>query len=826
MALSASVFAAGLTPNVVQAQSQSFPDAASTEQMLADQLIAMAWMAFGREAQPRPDQLQRARVLLDMAAELSPDDEGMWELRVALGHGLQDQSYQIDALTNYLRLQPKDDVAQLQLIQAQLSSIESLDIYLAKLERMLRAEGGEGILSAPLRSRLASMAAQSAQEIGDPKRSAGWLGYALKLDPVNPDAARMIYQLALDRGGSARQQGAALVNLLKASPIDPGVRASLANLLMQEAVYTQALEQYGVAMTLVPMQARMEMMTQYALCLIAADEEDQVQPLLLELQLFLKQMQDAQNPAVVDETLDDAEPEAISLDDLPGLPPSLEMARLILMEKVNPVAAADAFERMKAASGVIEDAEERQELLDQLIWVGAVFGQGTEWVQGRINQLEAEDETGRLASGWLALRRGETAAAVEMFESLGEDNYFARLGLASLPDLDEEAKAQAYQEIIWDSPSSMAAVVCAHRLNKMRVSITPTSQGVPLRSLVDDVPKQMWTPAFSVSPWIRMKMTATPGSFGFLQPMRARVNMFNATRFPLALGPGGAMTPVLMVSCSPSMRNEPMGPLSPTFFSLGRRLTLPPGEGITIDVRLDRFHLGQLTAQYPTEPVTFSATGILDPRAQADGSILPGSMGGVSSVSSLMARGTQATPSNLQLWIKDVDSTDSTSQALAIARLLAVAGQPAESTEALELRDKVRDTISQRYPNFDRLLQAWTVRFMLPDEEGDPVSQRVIDLAQRSDDPLVRIVYLVMNVDAVDAPALTDAIRHDNPTIRSFAEAMRTGFEEDAMRLAESQGEALPSEPLIDDGGADPLGPILAPSQPSSDSPSDAPWLP
>lgn len=812
MAVMASVW----TVPAADAQDLAFPDSATTEQMLADQLVAMAWMSFGQESAPRPDQLERARVLLDMAAELSPDDEGMWELRASLARSLEDQALLIDSLRNYLRLQPKDDVALLELIQARLSGIEALDKYLETLERFLRAESASQF-SAPLRSRLATLAAQAAQEIGDSERSAAWLGYAVKLDPVNPAAAQMVYQMTIDREGTPRQKGTALVNLLKASPVDASIRIELANLLMQQAVYVQALDQFNVAMDLVDMQSRLELITQYTLCLIASGREDEVPPLLLELQLFLKQMADSQNPdLVVDE---DEEPEPPSLDDLPPLPATLEFARLILMHEVNPVAAQESFQRLQDASEATEDPEVKQDLLKQLVWIGAVFNQDPVWVQKRIDALGPEDEQAQLAAGWLALRSGDSQAARSIFEALGDDDIFARLGLASLPGLDEDQRAQAYQQMVWDNPASMGSIVAARRLHKMGKPISPTGQGVPLRVLVDDMPRQLWTPALTVSPWVRLQVSVSPGSFGFMQPMKAKVTVRNATRIPLSVGQGGAILPTLMVSCSPSVRNEPLDRLPPTFFGVGRQLTLPPGGSMQTEIRLDRFGMGQLVANYPAVPISFSASAMLDPRPLPNGAVTIGPLGASAYVGSLLARGMPATPSNLQLWMKDLDGTDPAVRALAIARLLTIARQPAESTESLDFRNKTRDLISERYPSLDSNLQAWTVRFMLPDVDGEPVAPRVIDLAQRSDDPLVRIVYLVMNTSSPDSPALTDAIRHDDPTIRTFAQALKTGLEEDA-KLAADAGTEPDAEDSPFGDSFDPLAPVTPLPE------SDQPWMP
>ncbi len=830
LALITAVLICALLTPASWGQDLGFPESATTDQMMADQLVSMAWALFGREAEPRPDQLERARVLLDMAAELNPDDEGMWQLTMSLARAQDDQKLLIKGLGNYLRLEKDDDAAQLEYFKTRLGSVEALDDYLESLERMLRSPKAEA-LSAPLRSRLATLAAQAAQEIGDDKRSVDWLGYAVKLDETNPEAAKMVFALTMEREGAPRQQGAALVNMVKASPVDPSVRIALANLLMQQGVYAQAVDQFSLSMGLVDTPTRLGLTNQYALCLIASGQEDKVPSLLLELQMFLKQMADAQDPDLSVDAEDAEEPP--SLEDLPPIPPTLEFVRLILMHDGNPVAAQNAFQRLREATAAIEDEQEQQDSFAQLTWVAAVFNQDPAWVSQRISLLDPDNEHARLASGWLALRDGDTQAARDTFQSLGTDNMFARLGLASMPGLDDQQRAEAYQQIVWDDPGSMAGIVAARRLHKMGRLVNATGDGVSIRILVDGLPRQLWTPALTVSPWVRMKLRVSPGSFGYLQPMMGHVSIRNATRVPLSVGPGGAVQSVLMVICSPSIRTEPLGQLQPTFFNMGRRLTLQPGASIEADIRLDRFDLGQLSSFNPNATITFSAAAILDPRPLPTGGIVPGPLGANYSVGSLQVRGQPATPNNLQLWIKDLDGTDPAVRATAIARLLVVARQPAETTEAQDFRAKVSELVSQRYPTFDPVLQAWAVRFMIPDEDEEPVSRRVIDLAQRSDDPMVRIVFLVMNADSPTSPLLTDAIRHDDPTIRAYAQAMKLGLEKDAEREAES-GDDHTGHGHDDSAGtqptdSDPFDPFdpFAPIDPLETTPSlDDPWLP
>jgi len=799
-------------------QDLSFGEHQSTEQLMADQLVAMAWRAFGQVQEPRPDHLTRAKILLDMASKLNPHDEDMWELNASLARTMEDQPMLVESLRNLLRFRNHDDAAQLELIKAMLSSKESLDDYLESLERMLNAERASQ-LSSSLRSRLGTLAAQAAQEIGDTKRATDWLAYAVKLDPVNPDAAQMTYQLTVDRGGSVRQQGAAMVGLLNASPVDLSVRAGLADLLMKQGVYSQAAEQFKVAISLSDAQARFSLLPPYAMCLIASGQEDMVPSLLLEIQYFLKQVADSQNPdrdLAVDPLV---EPEAQAL---PPLPYMLEFTRLILMDGRNEIAAKESFSRMREGAAWMEDDEQKQAALSELVWIGAVFKQDVQWVNQRIESLPADDVKVKLARGWLALHEGDTESAGTLFRELGPEDVFARLGLASMPGLDDEQRAQAYQEVVWADPGSMGAIVAALKLQQMGEEVAATGEGVSLRVLMDNQPKQLWTPALTVSPWVRMKMRVSPGRFDYLQPMNAQVTIRNNTRLPLSVGAGGAVQPVLMVIISPSIRSEPLGQLQPTFFNMGRRLTLEPGESIQADIRLDRFDLGQLTTMYPTTTVTFQATAMLDPKPLPNGGIIPGPLGASHGVGSLQARGLPATPGNIQLWVSDLDGTDPAVRATAISRLLTIARQPAEGIEANDMRSKIDELISQRYPTFNSLLKAWTIRFMLDDQDGEPVSRRVIELAERSDDPMVRVVYMVTQVDSPTSPALTDAIRHENPIIRDFAEALKTGLTLDEQRRQEQEQEQAAGS----DSLTTPSDPFGSQTQPDLSPSLDDPWMP
>ncbi|MCG8403104.1 MAG: hypothetical protein MJA84_16155, partial [Firmicutes bacterium] len=141
-------------------------------------------------------------------------------------------------------------------------------------------------------------------------------------------------------------------------------------------------------------------------------------------------------------------------------------------------------------------------------------------------------------------------------------------------------------------------------------------------------------------------------------------------------------------------------------------------------------------------------------------------------------------------------------QMRSIARLVRVNPESLGDQLDMETVNTIVDTVQTKYVDFDPVRQAWTIMF-LPNRVSAPESAArfndVFELALRSDDPMVRLAYLITHVVEPTDAAITDAIRHENEVISAFGRAWRTALQqrkeamEQAERDAAAEGDAAQS---------------------------------
>ena len=218
----------------------------SPGELVADHLTRMAIQTLAGQSQPRSDQFARARILLDLAIQLCPDDTQLLRLRAELARRNGDRPALRRMLQRYCRLVPEDDAAQLDLITASLDGRPTL-AERAKVVRRLLDEKGADQFTDPLRSRLFSYLAAVAREVGDDEQTLAWIKRAVSLDPSNKEAAVLALRLVESRKAPPLAVGTAMLLLVRADPLDAQSRLGLAQLLLSQGAYADAAEQYEVA---------------------------------------------------------------------------------------------------------------------------------------------------------------------------------------------------------------------------------------------------------------------------------------------------------------------------------------------------------------------------------------------------------------------------------------------------------------------------------------------------------------------------------------------------------------------------------------------------
>lgn len=760
-------------------ESTAVPEAARTasaeaRDMMAHQLTLLMSASLADDAsqqpQPRPDQLQRARTLLDMALALSPDNAAYWALRTELAERMDDAPGHRHALNRYVALRPEDDAGQWRLIQSHLRTMQTLDQRLARAENMLRSRSGRQF-SRPLRSRLATYAAQAADELGRPDAFTHWLSQALALDAANPEAAAMTYRLAMQRGVNMAQVGSAAINHVVAAPADPQARLALARVLLSQAAYTQAASQYETAATLTRQNLSIDAYADWALALAAAGQQGQALSMLGELEASSRNTNGNGEGAAADA----------------ALPVELEMLRLAVLHtgSTEGERGANSYRLLHEQlnqrieqSRTEHDAPTAQtsQARADLAWAQLLFNREPDAAAEIVEQLSeadnsAADRLPRLRA-WLALRRGRHDAAREAMTEQAEHDPFALLGLAELAKTPGDQR-ELLEQVVERSPNSLAGLLAAQRLRAMGQPAAPTRLGRALVARMDQQPGHLWQPALAVSPWAELTLAVQPTTARYLESIHATLTVRNTSHIPLTFGTGQGIPQRVLLSVTPTVNGEPLAQPEPVVVNIGRRLRLDVGEAVSTEVRLDQGELGALLMQRPYETVVLNVTAILGPQPTPSGGFTARPEGDTDRIRSIAVRSRALEEATLDRWIDAAAQANAPEQMRALARLihaLPVLDEPST-------RQRISETINDAFPQLDALRQAWVARMLPRTEDGRQAFRRTFDRLERTDSPMVRIVYLARHVNDPNDPVLTASLRHDNRTISAFAAALRKGLE-------------------------------------------------
>ena len=783
-----------------QQNQQDQPEASqgvTAGRLLADQLTLLMHDSLAGRAEPRPDQLLRAQVLLDMALSHAPEDVELWRLRAELAQRMNDEAKYREALRQYLRRNPHDDAAQYNLIRSLLARDQRLEDRLQRVENILKSRKGRR-LSLALRSRLGVYAARASRELGRRDAFVAWLRQAVQLSPANPEAATQVYQLAVQRGADASRVGVAAINAVAAAPANPGARVRLARILISEGAYGAARDQYDTAATLAAGRLGVDAYANWALARAALGEDDQALMLLRRLE---------PKPSAQDEQTDGQSDTAPAAS---RLPVELELLRLAILDAAGrQLGAQRAYQRLRSqlqqrlgdnASQTSRTAGATQAKAD-LVWARLLFDRE---VDAAANDLAAltKPQDSPVASllprlrAWLALRRRQTDTARPQLEKLlSEGDPFAGLGLAAM-EPDQSAKIDYLRRTLRRSPDSLAGLLAARRLRTAGRSADPSRIGQMLLNAMSQRPTHLWTPALSLSPWAELELTVEPASLGYLEPMRARLTVRNASQIPLPLSTGQGVPTRVLIALDPSVDGQDVPRPEPIVVDVHRRLELDVGESFTVPVRLDRTRLGAMLARRPGTTFSVDASAILGPTPTRSGGFNARPTGNVDRVRAIEVRGQPVNESRLEQWLQAAQGGDAVAQMRAMARLMqsidTLASALPENADARAQRRRIAEVVAEQYGQFDALRRAWVVRFLPQSEDARRTFRRVLDPAKRSDDPTVRIVYLATHIGRVDDPVLAASLRHDNQAIRGFAEALRSGLQAETEAGAQMEQRSQP----------------------------------
>ena len=779
-----------LNAGVVVGQIQSRDSDIAPESLFSDQLILLAMEALEGDGDPREDQLTRAGILLDLGLRYNPRDAEGWRLRAELAKRMGDSTSEVAALRRYCRLVPTDDAAQLAWVMGSVISGQTLDGRVAKAEKILDSTGGKR-LSTALQSRLSTVVARGALEIGDTDKFVKRLKNAIRLDPANKEAARLMLDWLLSHGEPADRIGRALMHLVFTDPVDPVSRAELGDLLLAHGLYQPAAVQYQAAQALSGGQVNDRFVYNWVLCIAASGRVNEALNVLSDYETMLSYSLASQPPSDGDDGSGDGDetverPEAhLAMD--------LELLRLVILGLSDqPLWAQGSFKRL---DGLLRERIHNGDAQAEadLVWLGLLTGQAIPDAPTleTAKQLRLEDGAfaGRLI-GWTRLREGETEAARRAFLGYEEIDPFAAYGLAQTFDVQDDLQRQALlQQVVEMAPGNLAGMIAANDLLTAGVGRQLSDETTKLVELLNSAAGKLALPDFQEDHWTSLAIKMSSSRYRFLEPIRVTITLQSLCDFPLAIGPGGPLSSQLLVFVSPRRAGFALGDLPPIVVDMRRRLVLEPHESLEVVVRLDRSQLGMMLSDSPAEAFGFDVKAVLDPRFGPNGNVMPGLLGGTAATRLIERTGSMISPQQIDQSITELGHSDPVRQMLRIAQLVKVATELVEVEEMQDTVNRIVKRVDRTYHQLTAMGQAWALRFLPPGEKGESLFGAIHESAKRSDDPAIRVVYAATQINDPQSVEITTMLRHTDPVIREFAQALRTGLEMQAEAEAEREME-------------------------------------
>ena len=737
----------------------------SPSELVSDMLArqAMRALAEGADAatrQPHADQRVRAETLLGFALELTPDDAALWALRAELAQQVGDESTRQEALRRYAELRPDEDAIRLELILSELAGVETLDGRLTLLEQRLE-ELRPPAMTEPLRSRLSSAAAALALELGDDSAYLRHLKTAVTSDSANAEAAAMTYELAVRRDAPARSLAAAAINVVRARPVDSDTRLLLARRLADVGVYDRAVEQFEVALQL-PRDEAVDPadLAVWSRCLIATGRSAAAADLLDQIETYYRQQ---------------------GGDGGPGQPMPLELLLHRRALQGDTEAGRATMQRLRSSLQPGIDAGDPDAILNAA-WVEAVFGGDTQEVSELLQGQEQSDPRYRRASGFVFLREGSDDWARSTFEAIAQDDDVAAYGLALLQGRDEAGRARFLRDVNQQHPGSFGSLLASRQLQEMGRDVLPGAEGSAVVASMNRLPSTLWRLEMSRNPWVMVRTRFENARSEFLQPIVAELSVSNALDIPLPMDPESGVDGTVLASIAAYSGGRLVGQMPPALLSLPRRLTLAPRERLAGEARLDRSLFGLFLVRNAPGTLNYNVSFAFSPRFLAEGGVTTGPLGGLDTVRSLQAVVPAYGEENLRQWSTQATEGSGAGQMFALAMLTRAGENLARDGVDRGVSRSAIAAVNTAFEAGDPLLRSWILQLLPAQTRARSEFQPLLDLARRSDDPLVSISLLLSQATEASHADLATAIRDGGPRVKRFAQALSEGLKREAQQ--------------------------------------------
>lgn len=610
---------------VVLPSAYARPTAAPEQAALAERYAQVAEAVTVSE-QAGAGPLRMAAALFDASIRLNPSEKRVIRGAVDLALRMGERDKAIDLLAVYRRLDPDDQLAQVQAIDLFVDRMQTADGRSEYLQKIVAANG----VPAPVRSHAATIAAGVLRERGQTAAADEMLAEALKLNPQNPKALQTRYEDTL-KSGTPVDRVKALAALLNSNPAQPAVMSTLGEELMSAGAFDDAQQWYGRSISVSQQTGNVPSsfdLLNYAAALLQTGETKGASSAAAAV---LKSEPTAAAAFQIKLLADK--------NDAEEYPKTLLAARQAVTSRLNlaaalidlpsdarlPEIAPDAPLIDVRAAAVKIKARDRKDLapsfsaaLADLIWLDVYFegkpapGEAFEALETLIG---AEHQVLTRLRGWNALVGNNAADAKVKLSAVAARDPLARLGeiLLTAKDTPDAAKTDL-STLAAQHPLGTTGALLRASAGMRKAPVAGRPDAAELHAAVTAVPAKWLEVLTNARNFYALKADPLRVAHAYGQPMLVEITVTNISDFPLTIGPGGIIGAGVTIDASIKGVVTQYVPAVATARLTGK-LVLSRNESVSTIVRIDTGRFQDFMAATPQPSITVFVSALTNPLA-------------------------------------------------------------------------------------------------------------------------------------------------------------------------------------------------------------------
>lgn len=678
--------AATPTPTPTAATTQ--PAAELRSQILAYRMADLAQLNL-MVSQVRGSQYRQSAAFLEAASRLQPQEGSFHRLGYEALIKAGDVDGAIGALVKYARLDPNDRFAQLRLVDLYAQQQETADNRIKYLSAITQTTP----VPEEVRGYAAYLLARTMVDRGDTARAKQQLTIALKYNPLCLPAMNLRYSLMANEM-SQPERVSALLNMLRANPMQSEVLSSVATELSDAGLGNESLPFYDGALRLtLALNSPADPALVRDLANRLLQNGDPVSAEALMRQVLQYRPDDVSAHCIRLSAALLAAPPAAPATTAPapaGAAPGIDLKKIdtaVQVCLINQLAAiarvngdagattrpADSTEipplpdlvKLATQVAAANDTTKSQQLAAALNDYGvyqAVFAGKSAGLKPVIAALKAlgpnvsgVDLSVTRLEGWQFLLDGKPSEARVKLSAVSTRDPLSALGLVKIIYAAQPGDAQSIaRKLLSDNPSGAIGAMIYTQLKPMNVAPVLQPIGEQVKAELAQFPLALLR--FGEQPQTFYTVRADPVQVAvdYSSPVLGKITVTNLSKVDLTIGDDGAIRPDLVIDVVAKGPRPGTFPRS-AFDYINNAIVLKPRQSISRVVRLDQGRLSSFLGQTPQFAIPLFATLTMNPMQQpgtADAGgvekMVPGP-GGVSvQFSSLFERQAAAAQSEIQ----------------------------------------------------------------------------------------------------------------------------------------------------------------------------------